>query len=487
MTADTAGADQQSSRLAAVSTPKLAVIAVALLAAAAMAWAYMPAPADGSGSGTMMAAAAAGGTVGMMSATIEGAGAAYAGGVPDGTDGGGGSADDDQRQYMMMTEATARELAYNWLEGALTNDEYFDAMTYMYRAGYLGAGAYGYGDGGAGGLSTSAPHEWANVTVDGPVGADQGWCKPGLYPMEDANTGDMVCVPEAAAGAGGDAYGSGDSTAGLGWVRPLAADGAGEPGVGKGAAAEYRAWPSYSAPEVRAWSGDVVAASNGGIAKSMAGKIDGLNDLNDRLLRTIDALQAEILALRAEGVEGGGTGGDGGTAGVDAIGDRAPAASSGASASSGGAYDGPAKRGGTDRYSGYGASGAAPPGDVVEACLHGTTMQLTSVIDPTTLDESDGSLGSIPMPAGKYTVLVSSGSSTPLSMRLQLAGDAGLSYDQKFILTDTGEPPGEDTTVWDYNSGLVEVVLPAEQTVNATAAVHGGDGLPVFATLAKCR
>lgn len=301
--------------------------------------------------------------------------------------------------------------------------------------------------------------------------------------MEDANTGDMVCVP--AAGAGGDAYGSGDSTAGLGWVRPLAADGAGEPGVGKGAAAEYRAWPSYSAPEGGAWSGEAVVASNGGIAKSMAGKIDGLNDLNDRLLRTIDALQAEILALRAVGVEGGDTGD--GTAGVDARGDRAPAASSGAPASSGGTHDGPAKRGGADRYSGYGASGAAPTGDVVEACLHGTTMQLTSVIDPATLAESDGSLGSIPMPAGKYTVLVSSGSSTPLSMRLQLAGDAGLSYDQKFILTDTGEPPGEDTTVWDYNSGLVEVVLPAEQTVNATAAVHGGDGLPVFATLAKCR
>ena len=89
--------------------------------------------------------------------------------------------------------------------------------------------------------------------------------------------------------------------------------------------------------------------------------------------------------------------------------------------------------------------------------------------------------------AGGSAPLVSSGSSAPLSVRLQLAGDAGLSYDQKFILTDTGEPPGEEKSVRDYNSGMVEVVLPDEQMVNATAAVYGGGDLPVFVVLAKCR
>ena len=111
----------------------------------------------------------------------------------------------------------------------------------------------------------------------------------------------------------------------------------------------------------------------------------------------------------------------------------------------------------------------------------------TSVIDPATLPETGGLLGTIPMPDGRYTVLLAAASSTPVSVGIRLAGDGGLEYDGTFVLADTGRPPGEDATMWDYNSGAAELVVDKPQLVNATAAVTGGDGLPVFASLARCR
>ena len=66
-------------------------------------------------------------------------------------------------------------------------------------------------------------------------------------------------------------------------------------------------------------------------------------------------------------------------------------------------------------------------------------------------------------------------------------GGSYLECDETFALADTGRQPGADATMWDYNSGTTELSVDRPQLVNATAAVTGGDGLPVFASLARCR
>ena len=72
-------------------------------------------------------------------------------------------------------------------------------------------------------------------------------------------------------------------------------------------------------------------------------------------------------------------------------------------------------------------------------------------------------------------------------MRAQLAGDAGLSHDRKFVLADTGRPPGEDTALQGYNSGASELVVGEPQLVNASASVRvWGRRHARLAALARC-
>ena len=430
--------------LLTMTTSKIAIMAACLFAASGLAWAMLPASEAG-GYGEWAAAKEGGGEPGVSgngnveAAPVVGTMTMYVedGGKNDGRSGGGGGAG----------------------SGA--------------RVGGLGDAAP------AGGVDAVAG------TVDGPAGSAQGWCKKGLEARTNANTGDMVCVP----------YGYADGEDGARWIEPRSGpvDGAGRyggiaggGGTGGGAAGEGAGdggyggygermdgtpgitWKWVSPQEASLVVGDGPA---GAYELGLAERIADLEEINEGLMRTIARLQEALMEIHLEGH--GAVDGDSADLGV--AGRAWP--------SDGGASGSPAQP------STVSADASATPtgGGSKGVCLHGTDAMFTSVIDPAALPETGGSLGAIPMPDGRYTVLLMAASSTPVSVGIWLAGDGGLEYDRTFALEDTGRPPGEDATMWDYNSGAAELVVDRPQMVNATAAVTGGDGLPVFASLARCR
>ena len=430
--------------LRTMATSKIAIMAACLFAASGMAWAMLPASEAG-GYGEWTVAKGGGGELGV-------------------TD-----------------------------KGVVTAAPVVSTMTMHVEDGGRddGLGGGGADRTGAGGLGDAAPAGGgadATVgTVDGPAGSAQGWCKKGLEARTNANTGDMVCVP----------YGYADGEDGAKWIEPRSGpvDGAaryggiaGGGGTGRGAAGASAGdgrygermdgtsgitWKWVSPQEAR-----LVAVNEpaGAYDPSLKEQIADLEEINEGLMRTVARLQEALMEIHLEGrgvVNGGGSA-DFGIAGRAWPSDggksnnlaQAPVATATATA--------PAVPSG----------GEDAEGDV---CLHGTDAMFTSVIDPAALPETGGSLGAIPMPDGRYTVLLMAASSTPVSVGIGLVGDGGLEYDLTFTLEDTGRPPGADATMWDYNSGAAELVLDRPQLVNATAAVTGGDGLPVFASLARCR
>ena len=428
--------------LLTMATSKIAIMAACLFAASGLAWAMLPASEAG-GYGEWAAANEGGGGLGVSDNGI-------------------------------VTAAPVVGTMTMYVEDGGKND------------GRSGAGG-GAGSGArAGGLGDAAPAGGgadATVgTVDGPAGSAQGWCKKGLEARTNANTGDMVCVP----------YGYADGDDGARWIEPRSGpvDGAGRyggiaggGGTGRGAAGESAGdgeygermdgtpgitWKWVSPQEARLVVGDGPA---GAYEPGLSEKIADLEEINEGLMRTVARLQEALMEIHPEGrgVVDGGASADFGVAGR-------------AWSSDGGASGSPAP-------SSTAAAASAVPtgGGSKDVCLHGTDAMFTSVIDPAALPETGGSLGATPMPDGRYTVLLMAASSTPVSVGIGLVGDGGLEYDRTFALADTGRPPGADATMWDYNSGAAELVLDMPQLVNATAAVTGGDGLPVFASLARCR
>ena len=425
--------------LRTMSTSKIAIMAACLFAASGLAWAMLPASGAG-GYGEWAAAKEGGGELGV-------------------TD-----------------------------KGVVTAAPVVGTMTMHVEDGGRddGLGGGGADRTGTGGLPDAAPAGGgadATVgTVDGPAGSAQGWCKEGLEARTNANTGDMVCVP----------YGYADGEDGARWIEPRSgpvggaaryAGIAGGGGTGGGATGESAGdgrygermdetpgitWKWVSPQEAR-----LVAVNEpaGAYDPGLKERIADLEEINEGLMRTVARLQEALMEIHLEGrgVVDGGALADLGVAG-------------GAWPSGGGASGSPAQA------PTVAAASAAPTGGgSKDICLHGTDAMFTFVIDPAALPETGGSLGAIPMPDGRYTVLLMAASSTPVSVGIGLVGDGGLAYDRTFALVDTGRPPGADATMWDYNSGAAELVLDMPQLVNATAVVTGGDGLPVFASLARCR
>ena len=286
-------------------------------------------------------------------------------------------------------------------------------------------------------------------TVDGPAGSAQGWCKEGLEARTNANTGDMVCVP----------YGYADGEDGARWIEPrsgpvggVARYGgiAGGGGTGEGAAGERAGdggygertdgtsgitWKWVSPQEAR-----LVAVNEpaGAYDLGLKERIADLEEINEGLMRTVARLQEALMEIHLEGrgVVDGGAPADLGVAGrawpSDSAKSNNPAQAPVATATA--------------------TAPAVPSGgeDVEGAvCLHGTDAMFTSIIDPAALPETGGSLGAIPMPDGRYTVLLMAASSTPVSVGIGLVGDGGLEYDRTFALEDTGRPPGEEATMWE--------------------------------------
>lgn len=419
---------------------KMVILAVCLFGAAGMVWVVLPASeAGGYGAGWIEGVVEEGATHAGAAAPVKGTLSAYVGDV-----GGVDAGDTDAK-----VEGMARVIAKNWLDGTITYAEYIGAMSYLYgQDGYAGVGEGGTGTG----VRFDVARGGVDDAVDGPVGSAQGWCKDGLEARTNAFTGDMVCVP--------DGYADGED--GARWIEPRtesvdSADGSRDED-------KYNTRSSTAAEPAWQWrpsqdgSPHFGGKGAGTYESGLKEKIADLEEINEGLMRTVAKLQEALIEIHLEGRGGDGAATAGVVAGVGAVGqvkpreDVAPAVS----------QDG-------------------------DACLHGTGATFTSVIDPTTLAESGGSLGTIPLPDGRYTVLLMAASSVPVSVSLQLDGDAGLEYDRMFTLADTGMPPGEDETMWDYNSGAAELVVAEPQLANATAAVSGGDGLPVFAALARCK
>lgn len=122
-----------------------------------------------------------------------------------------------------------RSLATHWLDGKIADEEYFAAISYLCRHGYLNAGTdSGLGTSGmaAGAEATAAetadaaptaaagaagagaaagsPSQYRAIGTlgDGPAGSSQAWCKPGLQLALDIKTWDKACVlPTHADGA----------------------------------------------------------------------------------------------------------------------------------------------------------------------------------------------------------------------------------------------------------------------------------------------
>ena len=123
-----------------------------------------------------------------------------------------------------------------------------------------------------------------------------------------------------------------------------------------------------------------------------------------------------------------------------------------------------------------------------QACLHGTSAFFASLLDPQVLAETSGALGATMMPGGEYTVLLAAAAtSRPVTMSIDLEGEKGMSYAGRFALDDTEWPPGEDATLWDYNSGRAEFAVPVQQAVNMTVGVEGDMGGRAYMALAMCR
>ena len=428
--------------LLTMATSKIAIMAACLFAASGLAWAMLPASEAG-GYGEWAAAKEGGGELGVLGSGI-------------------------------VTAAPVVGTMTMYVEDGGKND------------GRSGVGGGVGGGARAGGLGDAVPAGGADATartVDGPAGSAQGWCKKGLEARTNANTGDMVCVP----------YGYADGEDGARWIEPRsgAVDGAvryggiaGGGGTGGDAAGESAGdggygertdgtsgitWKWVSPQEAR-----LVAVNEpaGAYDPGLKERIADLEEINEGLMRTVARLQEALMEIHLEGrgVVDGGASADFGVAGR-------------ALPSDGGASGSPAQ----SSTAAAAASAVPTGGGSKDVCLHGTDAMFTSVIDPAALPETGGSLGAIPMPDGRYTVLLMAASSTPVSVGIGLVGDGGLEYDRTFALADTGRPPGEEATMWDYNSGAAELVLDRPQLVNATAVVTGGDGLPVFASLARCR
>ena len=123
-----------------------------------------------------------------------------------------------------------------------------------------------------------------------------------------------------------------------------------------------------------------------------------------------------------------------------------------------------------------------------QACLHGTSAFFASLLDPQVLAETSGALGATMMPGGEYTVLLAAAATSgPVTVSIDLEGEKGMSYAGRFALDDTEWPPGEDATLWDYNSGRVEFAVPVQQAVNMTAGLEGDVGGRAYMALAMCR
>lgn len=123
-----------------------------------------------------------------------------------------------------------------------------------------------------------------------------------------------------------------------------------------------------------------------------------------------------------------------------------------------------------------------------QACLHGTSAFFASLLDPQVLAETAGALGATMMPSGEYTVLLAAAATSgPVTVSIDLEGEKGLSYAGRFALDDTEWPPGEDATLWDYNSGRAEFAVPVQQAVNMTVGVKGDVGGRAYMALAMCR
>jgi len=122
------------------------------------------------------------------------------------------------------------------------------------------------------------------------------------------------------------------------------------------------------------------------------------------------------------------------------------------------------------------------------ACLHGTSAFFAALLDPQVLAETSGALGATMMPGGEYTVLLAAAASSgPVTVSIDLEGEKGMSYAGRFALDDTGWPPGEDATLWDYNSGRAEFAVPVQQAVNMTVGLEGDVGGRAYMALAMCR
>ena len=497
-----------------MAAPTLLIAAMCLFAMAGLLWAAMPAASEAgmyssskypegmdrragqdSDGGSVAAggkgpAAAAGDTAteslttGSLTAYLE---------VPV-TKGEGAGADVSEAAEMRAVAAeTARGIAWNWMDGKMTDAEYFAAMSYMHRMGHLdggGSSGGGDGDGALDGDGQGSPngrvdgHEYGTQGgLDGPPGAVQDWCKDGLEQRTAASTGEMVCVP----------YGYADMDVGARWIEQdrettdqevgtgmRGVDGDDDDVDGDKAKQPRQSMATFGATrhvEGTADNDDDDDDDRGvrdGPARSLhaeelEAQVADLEQLNDGLMRTIVKLQEALMeAYEKDAREGSGNGG----VAMDGVGMAGQAGQ---------------------------AIASQPPLNMAQAaaaqdskaagsmCLHGTDASFTTVVDPTMLSGTDGLIGAIPMPDGRYTILLTTASSSPVSVGILLEGDAGLTYDRTFILADTGRPPGADKTMWDYNSGTAELVVGEAQMVNVSATVLGGDGLPVFAALAKCR
>ena len=409
--------------LRTMAASKIAIMAACLLAASGLAWAALPASEAG-GYGEWSAVKEDGGKLG-----VSGKGVAAAAPVV-GT--------------MTM-----------YVEGGGMDDG---------RSGAGGGVGWGAGTGGFADAAPGVGVDAVAGVVDGPAGSSQNWCKEGLEARTNANTGDMVCVP----------YGYADGTDGARWIEPRsgAVDGAsaGDGGY-DGYGADLDRTPGITWKWVSPQEANLVVRNEpaGAYELGLEGRIADLEEINEGLMRTVARLQEALMEIHLDGRVVG----DGGSADLGVAGR---------------AWSSDGSTPGSPAQAATAAASTVPQGGgSKDVCLHGTDAMFTSVIDPATLPETGGLLGTIPMPDGRYTVLLVAASSTPVSVGIRLAGDGGLEYDGTFALADTGRPPGEDATMWDYNSGAAELVVGEPQLVNATAAVTGGDGLPVFASLARCR
>ena len=377
--------------------PGVAMVVVCLVASAAILWIILPAGDD-------VAASAVGGEPQRDGPHAERTAADIAddrppaspNGAANAATGGGAEA---RATHSEAVDGWIRSFVKNWADGTITDAEYIRAVSYLYENGYI-----------TGGGSPRTHAEPGMMAADGgvrgigpgPAGSKQTWCKPGLAVAMDVHTGDLACMPAAAAVANRLANGGGENS----------------PGAAAGVAN----------------AGDRVAELEREVAK--------LEQIGAEMRRTIEYLYGEVVSYRdAAGKSGAGT----------------------------------AVR----------QAASDVPG---RACLHGTSAFFASLLDPQVLAETSGVLGATMMPGGEYTVLLAAAAASgPVAVSIDLEGDRGMSYTGRFALDDTGWPPGEDATLWDYNSGRAEFAVPVQQAVNMTVGLEGDVGGRAYMALAMCR